>query len=95
MAAIDLDAVQRRFAEFDETHLATWATYLDPEAGRIPMLMQEMKLDAFFTEQAGEVVETLTRGDAPDADFLARHGAREVGPRTVYAVQAGTMGGKP
>lgn len=95
MASIDLDAVQSRFSEFDETHLATWKTYLDSEAGRIPMMIQEMKLDAFFTEQAGDVVETLTRGDEPDPDFLAQHGPRKVGPRTVYAVQAGTVGGRP
>ncbi len=93
MSAHDLSAVRDFFIEFDNVQLETWNLKLQPDAGRVATLRQEMKLDGYVEGKAGDMVKVLARPGRPDNAWFEQHSARSVGNRTIYAIQPVTVGG--
>jgi hypothetical protein len=87
MSAHDLSAVQDFFVEFDVAQLDTWNLKLQPDAGRVATLRQEMKLDGYTEGKASDMVKVLARPGRPDDAWFAKHGERTVGRRTIHAIQ--------
>ncbi|MCO4770087.1 MAG: hypothetical protein KDA24_08670 [Deltaproteobacteria bacterium] len=93
MSAHDLSAVRDFFVEFDKVQLETWTFKLEPEVRRVAAIKQEMKLDGYTEGKAKDMVKVLARPSRPDEAWFAQHGARDVGARTLHAVQAVTVSG--
>ncbi len=88
----DLNAVRDFFIEFDNVQLETWNLKLEPDAGRVATIRQEMKLDVYTEGKAKNMVSVLSRPGSPDEAWFAQHSARVVGNRTVHAVEPVTVG---
>jgi hypothetical protein len=94
MSSHDLNAVEDFFRRFDALQLETWSIKLNPDTGRVAAIKQEMKLDALTEGKAKDMVKVLARPSRPDDAWFAQHGARDVGTRTVHAIQAVHAGGE-
>ncbi len=95
MSTPDFDAVRAFFATFEEAQCAAWNACLDREVSWLDTVKKKAVLTRFFEAEPGDVVATLSRPRKADDAWYAQHGARDVGPRTVHALQAVRVGGSP
>lgn len=93
MTAPDSATVRDFFTRMDATQLELWQFVLRPDVSWLDTVKKKVALIPFFEANPNDMVNMLSRPRKVTDAWFSQHGARTVGPRTLYAIQPVNAGG--